>query len=124
MTCEAGLFQMSWNCSSSSPEMQKLFDQFSQSMPCEQCELGIFSQNGDIDCTTANWQCYGSGPGLDYQELAKDCPAFAVQTAAVGLRNRRQHWGPIGRFEVEIKSEADDLFKAVQMMVVTSAPIS
>ena len=120
MTCEAGLFQQSWNSSNASDEMQKLFDQFSQVSPFPQCALEIFSEDGVIDCNSANWQCYGSGPGHDYQKLAKNCPAFAVQDSAVGLRMIRQHWGPIVRHEAEVRPEADDMFKAVQLMITSS----
>jgi hypothetical protein len=123
MTCEAGLFQMSWNASNSSDEMQKLFDQFAQEAPCPQCALDTFSEQGAIDCNSANWQCYGSGDGYEYQKLAKNCPAFAAMTTAIGLRNLRQHWGPINRYEVEVRSEADELFKAVQLMITSELPI-
>jgi hypothetical protein len=36
----------------------------------------------------------------------------------VGLRNLRQHWGPINRFEVEVRPEANELFKQVETIVV------
>jgi hypothetical protein len=36
---------------------------------------------------------------------------------AVGLRTRRQHWGPINRREVDLMSEADDMLQQVQELV-------
>jgi hypothetical protein len=119
-TCEAGLFQMSWNAAGCSLEMQKLFDTFEAASPCAQCLLDVFSEDGDLDCSSSDWSCYGSGEGYKYQELAKKCPQFAVETAAVGLRNLRQHWGPINRHEAEVRPEADDLLKAVQHAVMMS----
>lgn len=112
-TCEAGLFQMSWNASGCSSEMQKLMDQYAVHPP--QCALEVFRQG--VACSDEDWSCYGSGSGADYQALAKSCPQFAVETAAIGLRNLRQHWGPINRHEVEVRPEADAMFRAVQAVL-------
>src|SRR5260370_31011 len=68
----------------------------------------------EVECLPENWAWYGSGAGYEFQELCKSCPAFAVESCAVGLRNLRQHWGPIGRKEVELLQEADDMFLDVQ----------
>ena len=113
-TAEAGLFQMSWNASSSTDEMQKLMDQY-QSCPSPQCGLEIFEVN--VVCSSSDWQSYGSGDGYRYQQMAKQCPVFAVHCAAVGLRNLRQHWGPINRFEAEVRRDADAMLAAVQELV-------
>jgi len=114
-TCEAGLFQMSWNMRSASDQMQILFDQFDQAS-LAQGYIRIFERG--VICSGSDWQCYGKGTsGYRYQQLAKDKPQFAVETAAIGLRNRRQHWGPINRFEAEVLPEADELFAEVQALV-------
>jgi hypothetical protein len=117
-TAEAGLFQMSWNMVSSSPEMQKLFDQF-DGCPAGRCSLEVFKQG--VSCSQSDWSCYGAGDGYDYQKMAKNCPQFAVETAAVGLRNRRQHWGPINRKEAEVMPEADEMFASVQELIAPTA---
>jgi len=120
-TCEAGLFQMSWNASACSDEIAKLADFYASQPP--QCALAIF-QDG-VECSREDWQCYGSGEGFDYQRLAKNCPQFAVETAAIGLRNLRQHWGPINRFEAEVRPEADQMLQQVQELVSgQQAPIA
>jgi hypothetical protein len=113
-TAEAGLFQMSWNMSSCSPQMQMLFDQYASATPL--CALGVFAK--DVSCSSEDWECYGSGDGFEYQERAKYCPQFAVETAALGLRKRRQHWGPINRKEAELTSEADALFLDVEDIII------
>jgi hypothetical protein len=118
-TAEAGLFQMSWNAAGSSDEMEKLADEYAPCPP--QCAHAIFAQ--DVECSAEDWDCYGSGAGADYQELAKACPQFAVETAAIGLRNLRQHWGPINRQEVEVRTEADEMFQQVQDFVGTQPSI-
>jgi hypothetical protein len=119
-TCEAGLFQMSWNASNASPEMDKLMDVYRSCPP--QCALKIFEDG--VECSSDDWSCYGSGEGYDYQELAKSCPQFAVETAAIGLRVLRQHWGPINRYEVEVRPEADEMLQQVQDLVTQSVPVA
>ena len=113
-TCEAGLFQTSWNASNSSDLIQVTFDQYAGGSPL--CALKIFSEG--VSCSSSDWECFGSGEGYAYQELAKTCPQFACEMTAIGLRNIRQHWGPINRKEAEVRREADDLFRAVQDLVV------
>jgi hypothetical protein len=112
-TAEAGLFQMSWNCRSCSPEMDKLMEEYASGM--QQCYLEVFSD--DVECSQSDWSCYGGGSGYEYQAKAKACPQFAVETAGVGIRNNRKHWGPIGRYEVEVVPEADSMLRAVQQFM-------
>jgi uncharacterized protein (TIGR02594 family) len=116
-TCEAGLFQTSWNIRTASPEMPALFEEYWDN---PQGFLEVFSEN--INPTAGNLDVYGSGDGAAYQWLAKFCPAFAVMTTAVGLRTRRQHWGPINRVECELVEALDDLLKEVQDMVESEPP--
>jgi hypothetical protein len=47
-------------------------------------------------------------------------PAFAVEFAAVGLRNIRKHWGPINNRAALICPEADRMFLRVQQAVDSS----
>jgi hypothetical protein len=114
-TAEAGLFQMSWNASSSSEEMQKLMDEYAV-CPSPHCLAEVFSRA--VVCSSDDWESYGSGDGHRYQQMAKQCPVFAVHCAAIGLRNLRQHWGPVNRYEVELRSEADEMLAAVQEFVM------
>ena len=109
-TCEAGLFQTSWNIHTCNDQIRHVFDQYSARTKL--CALNIFSEN--VSCDESDWSCYGTGEGFYYQELAKFCPQFAVESTAIGLRNRRQHWGPINRFEAEIKKDADNMFMTIQ----------
>ena len=74
--------------------------------------MSIFAQ--DVNCSTADWSCYGSGNGFKFQELCKYNPTFAVETCAITLRNLRQHYGPINRKEAELRQEADQMFQDVQ----------
>jgi hypothetical protein len=111
-TAEAGLFQTSWDIRSASPQLPKLLT-FYWADP--NGFLDAF--NDGISPSANNLQVYGSGDGARYQFLAKYSPAFAAMITAVGLRTRRQHWGPINRREVDLMSEADDMLQQVQELV-------
>ena len=78
----------------------------------------------DVVCTSSEWNSYGSGKGLDFQDLCKECPQFAVESTAVGLRFIRKHWGPINRREVQIVSEADDLFKEIEAILAETIEVA
>ena len=109
-TCEAGLFQTSWNYHVCATDAETLFDEYRHALqrPESQCQLKTFED--EVSCSGDDWENYGSGTGTEFQELSKICPAFAVESAAVGIRNLRKHWGPIGRMEVQIVPEAKTLF--------------
>lgn len=115
-TAEAGLFSMSWNARSCSPEMQKLFDHYSAKGV--ECTPGVFAEG--VSCNATDWQCYGSGAGFEYQRLSKRCPQFAIETAAIALRNLYKHFGPIVRYEAEVRPEADAMFLGIQGIVIPS----
>ncbi len=123
-TCEAGLFQTSWNYNVCATDAEMLFDEYFHALdqPESQCQLVAFERG--VSCGNADWDNYGSGTGEQFQELTKICPAFAVESAAVGIRNLRKHWGPIGRMEVQIKAEADALFKAVDEILAASDAVA
>jgi accessory colonization factor AcfC len=67
-----------------------------------------------VSCSNADWECYGSGSGYQFQEMCKNLPAFSAETAAITLRNLCNHYGPIKRYEAELRTDADVMFKAVQ----------
>jgi uncharacterized protein (TIGR02594 family) len=111
-TCEAGLFQTSWNIKDCSPQfMAELLDTYVRD---PNGWLPVFSQGLYPDADDLS--SYGSGEGATYQWLAKYSPAFAVFTTALGLRKRRSHWGPIGRFEVELVKDVDTMLQDVQRL--------
>jgi hypothetical protein len=123
-TCEAGLFQTSWNYHACATDAETLFDEYRHALeaPELQCQLKAFEQG--VSCSGDDWENYGSGTGAEFQALSKSCPAFAVESAAVGIRNLRKHWGPIGRMEVQIVPEADDLFKEIDDILAANGTIA
>jgi hypothetical protein len=76
------------------------------------CYLDQFAE--DVSCSSADWENYGSGRGYEFQKLSKTCPAFAVEAHGLTLRNLCNHYGPIVRKEVELKSASETLFQAIQ----------
>lgn len=117
-TCEAGLFQTSWNIRSADSAIAPLLDQFWQNpngfLPT--FRQGLVPNATDLDT-------YGTGGGACYQFLAKYAPSFAAMVTAVGLRTLRQHWGPINRKEVTIRRDADDLLRSVEALVGGQVPV-
>jgi len=115
-TCEAGLFQTSWNIRSSSSAISPLLKEFWDN---PNGFLSEFKQG--LSPTANNLNSYGSGDGVKYQFLSRFCPLFHVMVTAVGMRKLRQHWGPINRREVTLKKEADQLLRDVQDLVTAVA---
>jgi peptidoglycan hydrolase-like protein with peptidoglycan-binding domain len=114
-TAEAGLFQMSFNARAASPLLPALFTQYSSN---PSGFLDVFKEG--VHCSQANLQNFGSGNGKAFQALCKECPAFAAEWAAVGLRHLRKHWGPITRREAQVRPECDELLRQVQAAVDAS----
>jgi hypothetical protein len=111
-TCEAGLMQTSWNIRSAHSSLPPLLVDYWDNPNGFRNE---FAEN--VDPTAENLDVYGSGEGAKYQWLAKFCPLFAVLTSGVGLRTRKDHWGPIKRKEVTIRKDADALLRSVQDLI-------
>jgi len=111
-TAEAGLFQTSWNINTASPEIGRAFDNYWAN---PQGFVDDFAEG--VEPGGTELQNYGSDRGTSYQWLAKYAPAFACVSTAIGLRERRQHWGPINRREVELVEEANELLRGVQRVI-------
>lgn len=112
-TAEAGMFQTSWNAAGAHPELKKIYA-FYKANP-KKCLLEEFKVG--VSCSAQNLKNYGSGEGLEYQKLAKSCPAFATEFAMLTLRVIRKHYGPINRKEAELKSECYSMLSDVETFV-------
>jgi hypothetical protein len=78
-----------------------------------------------VQCSAKDLENFGSGPAATFQRLSKECPAFAVEYAAVGLRHIRKHWGPVNRKQIgdAIQPEADAMLHGIQTFVDKSPDI-
>ena len=113
-TCEAGLFQTSYNAHTCSNSFDLLFDAFEAAKTTDNPQGFLKYFEEDVDCDSSSWSNYGSGDGAKFQSMCKNQPAFACETCAIVLRNLRQHYGPINRREAELKTDADKMLKQVQ----------
>ena len=111
-TAEAGLFQTSFNARSASALLPRLFADY---MANRAGFVETFREG--VRCRASDFENFGTGRGAEFQQLSKECPAFATEFAAVGLRNFRKHWGPITRKEAQLRSEGDALLLAVQDVI-------
>jgi hypothetical protein len=114
-TAEAGLFQVSFNAKAANPLLPQIFTQY-KANPAG--FVDVFKEG--VHCSAASLENFGSGDGLEFQRLCKDCPAFAAEFAAVTLRHMRKHWGPINRRQAQIRPECDALFSQVQAAIDAS----
>jgi N-acetylmuramoyl-L-alanine amidase len=112
-TCEAGAWQTSYNAHSFSSSFDQLFNEYSEGAEDDDPQgfLDVYEQG--VSCSSSDWSCYGSGNGYEHQEMSKRQPAYAAEVAAITLRNRSDHYGPINRQEAELRKEAVDLFKEI-----------
>jgi peptidoglycan hydrolase-like protein with peptidoglycan-binding domain len=119
-TCEAGMFQQSYNSFSCDSTLDPLMDEYSEGLSPGYLEA--FSTG--VSCSSDDWQNFGDpdSRGYEWQALAKNAPAFSAEACAVGLRVLKDHWGPVKRKEVELRRDADDLLKAVQLYVDSIEP--
>ncbi|HEY5779024.1 MAG TPA: SH3 domain-containing protein [Terrimicrobiaceae bacterium] len=113
-SAEAGLFQTSYNATRAHPRLQQIFEQYLAN-PSD--FVDVFKKG--VRCTASDLENFGSGRGKEFQRLSKECPAFATEFAALGLRVIRAHWGPITRREVEIRPECNTMLLEVQHAVDT-----
>lgn len=116
-TAEAGLYQTSYNAHTCCPEFDVVMNEYGKYKWPDY--LDQFAEG--VTCDSASWASYGSGEGYKFQELCKRQPAFAVESCALVLRNRRQHYGPINRKEAELRREADEMLLEVQTHVLGEA---
>ncbi len=114
-TAEAGLFQTSFNARVASPLLPTLFSQYSAH---PSGFVDVFKEG--VRCSAASLENFGVGDGREFQRLSKECPAFAAEFAAVGLRHIRKHWGPINRRGAEVRPECDAMLRQVQAVVDAS----
>lgn len=122
-TCEAGAWQTSHNYAVCCTDADELLEEYRPGLgegpSPPQCALSAFQKG--VSCDAGDWENVGSGIGRDFQALSKECPQFAFESAAIGIRNIRAHWGPIGRREVQISPEADAMFAEIDAILATAA---
>lgn len=112
-TCEAGLYQTSWNSRTASAVLPALFKKAMAS------DGECFSKEykGTTTCSEENLKNWGEGDGVEFQMLSKNCPGFATEYHAVMLRVRRSHYGPINLKKAEMKPQCVAMFTSIRKAV-------
>jgi TIR domain len=108
-SADAGLFQTTFQIMSVSPLLTELFNYY---LANPSGFADVFDEG--MACKPVDRANFGEGDGQKFQRLTKQCPAFAVEVAAVGLRHMYSHWGPIRRREAEVRPECDVMLRRVQ----------
>lgn len=119
-SAEAGLFQTSWGARRADSNLVALYNSYKNTTA--KCYLDVFKEGVGV-CSANNLKNWGEGDGAGWQKLTKDCPAFAVEYAAVVLRKgggAKGEFGPIRRKEAEMKPECDAMLKQVEDMLTPS----
>ena len=113
-TAEAGLFQTSFDITRNRPALLDLFNRFSTN---PHGHVDIFKEK--VTVKPKDLENFGDegDDGFKFQDLSKTFPDFAIEMAALGLRSKRSHWGPVNRFEVEILPAAAQLCSAIEQRV-------
>ena len=122
-TAEAGLFQTSYNSHVFSSELDTLYAYWKdiKTLNPEKCLLDVFSQ--DVTCSASDWENFGTGEGLIFQALEKECPAFAAEYAAVMLRvsgGSGGHYGPLRRREAQVRVECNTMLGEIRQLIETN----
>lgn len=112
-TCEAGLYQTSFNSRSAHPVLMKLFKQYQSD------KSGCYAKEykGATTCSESNMKNWGSGDGVEFQKMSKECPGFSTDYHVVMLRTQRTHYGPINQKKAEVKSQCVNMFAEIRKLV-------
>jgi hypothetical protein len=114
-SAEAGLIQTSFGASNSARSILPGMYQKYKSAPTKGCFLTYFKEG--VSCGQSDWKNWGTGDGMMWQKLTKDCPAFAVEYGAVIVRSNggaKGEFGPLRKRNVELRPECDQMLKQVQ----------
>lgn len=129
-SAEAGLFQASWGASQTSETLPPLLETYQKS-PGPQCFFETFNQGVDSAIKTGghsaavvegwrkNWGAE-SDSGFQWQKLTKECPAFAVEYAAVLLRSHggsKGEFNPLRKKQVEVNPDCFGLLGQVESLL-------
>lgn len=113
-TAEAGLFQTSWNISSTNPIIKTVLEELINDAKFD----GFLSEYRDgVSCSVRDFSSYGSGIGRTFQDMQRKKPHLAVEVALIGLRTLRRHWGPINRHEAEVRPEVMSLLISIEKVI-------
>ncbi len=93
-TVEAGMFQTSYNSTYNGVQALKtLYADYKAGK--KDCLKTVYTDN--VSCSASEWKYWGTGEGVTFQKLSKECPAFATEYAAIMFRTQRSHYYPLNQ---------------------------
>jgi hypothetical protein len=104
---ESGMWQFSFDAIGSDPELKEIYEKYQK--PGADCMAATYGE-GVTKRTTG----YITSPadGYAFQKFFRSCPAAQAEYAAVMIRVKSIHFGPIIRKEVEYVKACEDLLAA------------
>jgi hypothetical protein len=112
-SAEAGLFQTSYGARIANANMQDVYAAYKGHTDF----LDVFKE-GVAQPDADNLKNWGNEQeGLNWQKLTKQCPAFAVEYAALCLRYHRGEFGTIRDRKVEVTAGCDAFFRGVEQVI-------
>jgi len=121
-TAEAGLFQASWGAHFSNPALLRLHKRYQAGN--EKCFLDVFSKG--VSCAASEAKNWGTGEGVIWQKMTKECPTYAVEYSAILLRTSggtNGEFGPLRRKEAELNLNCNEMLKQVEIAVKSEPQI-
>ena len=113
---EAGLFQISFDIGVAVPgDFQDLFNRYKQAP--RSGFLHVFSAGVTCQFPADGGAIFGTGNGKDFQVFSKECPAFTAELAALAIRVRANHFGPINSNTIEIVQSCWDLLQEIESAI-------
>lgn len=123
-TCEAGMFQTSYNSMAYGvPELKALYADYKAKK--KSCFYDVYSSG--VTCSESRWKNWGTGEGVTFQKMNKECPAFATEYAAIMFRTQRSHYYPLnqaGKPEKYAQKWIDPRPECVSLLKSVEAKIS
>ena len=117
-TAEAGLFQMSLSIgvASSNPARRPLVDLYDNLSAIPYTGYRMVFEEG-VTCSPGQVTGFGTTTGGRFRRFCVLYPALGAEVAALGLRLRRKHWGPINEHTVTLNADCDELFTSIQQTI-------
>lgn len=113
-TAEAGLWQTSYNSRLAHPILKEMYAKYKGSP--DGCYLDTFKE-GFSQCSAGNLKNHGTGEGVNYQKLNKECPGFAAEYTSVMIRKAYRHYGPLRTKAAQLVPVCGDMLKMVEAKV-------
>lgn len=111
-TAEAGLYQTSYNSryNRDGATINAARDKLYKFFKADKSRCFATEYKSGLVGDATNLKNWGTGEGVVFQELSKQCTGFATEYHLMMIRERLTHYGPIKSKDAEIKPVCTDMF--------------